>query len=460
MNRLLSAFKFIEMLYFRWMFVPRLVGLFLILFTCFAQAQPRLIPIDYLDFVYFVNMEENKLYILHDSINYETYDLTTGDKSTKKFRFISDESFQYFQKNYLPVFDNPNDIMFVDYGCGRVYQWRNDSIVRMDHSFHHKNQFLNATFYHKGTVYLYGGYGFFQFKNIITRYDRLLNEWFLFETLGEKPPVTPYYYTYFENGKLTVFNFTNIHAEIAQVYQLDFDHPTWKHLGRLKAPPPISVIYNGKNQRKLSYFILENALVHWNVHTHSLEYFNIPKRYQFRQIHQLGSKIIVLAAKSGGMPFYFLVYDKEDFTFPLKSVEKIQTTKISVFSWVILGLVCLCAISLMAWIVLKKRKRFSRLYFSKTVIEVLKYWLSKADFQIELSELNDFVDYDKPSMETLKKRREILLKSLKGELMDQFKRIDFEPFEFSSHPQDRRIKVLSLNPVIASSLLKGEMREK
>jgi len=448
------------MLYIRWMSAPQFVGLFLILFTHFAEAQPRLIPIDYLDFVYFVNIEENKLYILHDSINYETYDLTTGDKSTKKFRFISDESFQYFQKNYLPVFDNPNDIMFVDYGCGRVYQWRNDSIVRRDHSFHHKNQFLNATFYHKGTVYLYGGYGFFQFKNIITRYDRLLNEWFLFETFGEKPPVTPYYYTYFENGKLTVFNFTDIHAEIAQVYQLDFDHPTWKHLGRLKAPPPISVIYNGKYQRNLSYFILENALVHWNVQTCSLEYLSISKRYQFRQIHSLGSKIIALAAKSGGMPFYFLIYDKEDFTFPLKSVEKIQKKKDSWVSWWMLGLIALSSISLMAWLVLKKRKRFSRWYFSKMVMEVLKFWLTKSNFQIELSELNDFVNYENPSMETLKKRREMLLKSIKSELIDQFKGIDVEPFAFSSHPQDRRIKVLTLNPVIASRLLKGEVREK
>ena len=68
--------------------------------------------------------------------------------------------------------------------------------------------------------------------------------------------------------------------------------------------------------------------------------------------------------------------------------------------------------------------------------------------------------YDNPSLETLKKRREILLKSIKLELQDQFPRIGNDPFEISSHHQDRRIKVLTLNRFISDQLVKGGIREK
>ena len=78
----------------------------------------------------------------------------------------------------------------------------------------------------------------------------------------------------------------------------------------------------------------------------------------------------------------------------------------------------------------------------------------------KIQALNDFVGYDNPSLETLKKRREILLKSIKLELQDQFPRIGNDPFEISSHHQDRRIKVLTLNRFISDQLVKGGIREK
>lgn len=62
-------------------------------------------------------------------------------------------------------------------GGGVVLEYRNDSIVRVDRSFLHRNQYRAAAFDYKNQLFLFGGYGLFTFKNIITKYNFDSNEW-------------------------------------------------------------------------------------------------------------------------------------------------------------------------------------------------------------------------------------------------------------------------------------------
>lgn len=71
---------------------------------------------------------------------------------------------------------------FVHEGCGPVLEYRNDSIVRIDNSFLHFNQFGAAKFVYNNEIYFMGGYGLFTYKNILTKYDFKQKEWFLVET--------------------------------------------------------------------------------------------------------------------------------------------------------------------------------------------------------------------------------------------------------------------------------------
>ena len=77
---------------------------------------------------------------------------------------------------------------FTHNGCGPVLEWRNDSIVRIDNSFMHQNQFAASTFVYKDEIYYFGGYGLFTFKNILTKYIFKSKEWMAVQTFGSEFP--------------------------------------------------------------------------------------------------------------------------------------------------------------------------------------------------------------------------------------------------------------------------------
>ncbi len=87
----------------------------------------------------------------------------------------------------------------VDVGCGPVLEFRNDSIVRIDNSFLQQNQYGASPFIYEDQICLFGGYGLFTDKNIITRFDFASKEWFLLNIKGEETPSA-------RNSKLNYFD--------------------------------------------------------------------------------------------------------------------------------------------------------------------------------------------------------------------------------------------------------------
>lgn len=73
-------------------------------------------------------------------------------------------------------------------GCGPVLEFRNDSLVRIDNSYLHNNQFGATPFIYNNQIHYFGGYGLFTFKNIITRFDFKSGEWNQEQTYGEEFP--------------------------------------------------------------------------------------------------------------------------------------------------------------------------------------------------------------------------------------------------------------------------------
>ena len=90
-------------------------------------------------------------------------------------------------------------------GCGPVLEFRNDSIVRIDKSFLHRNQFGAVRFVYNKEIYFYGGYGLFTFKNILTKYDFQTREWIEVNTFSELPLETrEWAFSYIVNNDLYV----------------------------------------------------------------------------------------------------------------------------------------------------------------------------------------------------------------------------------------------------------------
>lgn len=133
---------------------------------------------------------------------------------------------------YIP-FNIKKRNYFVHRGCGVVLEYRNDSIVRIDKSFLHQNQFDAATFVYKDEIYFYGGYGLFTTKNILTKYDFKLNEWSLVRANNNLSPHLTDVYFHFVDNKLFVFGGHNSNNSVSfdlnnnYVYCLDLNKMLW-----------------------------------------------------------------------------------------------------------------------------------------------------------------------------------------------------------------------------------------
>lgn len=99
----------------------------------------------------------------------------------KKEVSIYKDAFPANFSEYLPV-NLGNRNIFVHAGCGPVLEFRNDSLVRLDKSYLHRNQFEGNLFVYQNEIYFLGGYGLFTHKKILTKFDFENKEWNLVKT--------------------------------------------------------------------------------------------------------------------------------------------------------------------------------------------------------------------------------------------------------------------------------------
>jgi len=94
-------------------------------------------------------------------------------------------------------------------GCGPVLEYRNDSIVRIDNSFLHQNQYNASHFIYNKEIYFFGGYGLFTSKNILTKFEFKTGEWIEVQTIGnEKLESRAAAFNYLKGNNFYVFGGT------------------------------------------------------------------------------------------------------------------------------------------------------------------------------------------------------------------------------------------------------------
>ena len=72
------------------------------------------------------------------------------------------------------------ELYIISNGAGPVFKKSGNNFIRIDNSTLHKNQFGGARFVYNDKVHIYGGYGFWSFKNFITYFDENIKQWDLF----------------------------------------------------------------------------------------------------------------------------------------------------------------------------------------------------------------------------------------------------------------------------------------
>ena len=158
-----------------------------------------------------------------------------------------------------------NDQTYLLYpGGGLLYTFSDGSIDRIDRSFPHRNQYGAHFFSYKENIYLIGGYGYWQTKSIITKFNFNSGDWELVNTKGQEPVGIDRGTYFIDNNKLYVFDFmsreinTQKEKRNENLYVLDLDSFEWKKLGVIN--DNIELI-NLKNKGAKRFFEFDNKLI-------------------------------------------------------------------------------------------------------------------------------------------------------------------------------------------------------
>lgn len=438
--------------------------LLMLILCCSLVGKAQSYRLKIVDPVICFDYKTNKIIVLEDS----TYQLqiSLSDKRLEKKPIFIDPQvhFEDLRQRYESVSEPGSSIYFIDNGCGWVLEFRNDSIVRIDQSFHHQNQYGGAFFMYEGRPFIFGGYGLFTTKSLLVGYNPMNSQWFAH---SDKRPRVSFLNSLFQkrNDKVSFLCSEDdepMHKN-SSVHAFDFKTKEWIFLGKTLLFDTLNKVFKpyAKNQ-----FLIYNDLIY------QVDFFNgslIEYRMSndfYRRIHAFNNHIILLSTNTihdtqinNGM---LEVFSESEFnnmfykrSLPLY-IEKNFIHKNVVSRYVVFILVFIVLLLLVLWWLKSRRKKMKLTGEGPTltVAELLTFWINKKDFTIELSEINDFVNYDSPSPDTLKKRRESLLKQFAMELSKKHNIAEDLIFITKVHPKDKRMKILILNSFLVNRLIK------
>jgi hypothetical protein len=194
---------------------------------------------------------------------------------------------------YLP-FQIEKKTYLVHQGCGPVLEFRNDSIVKIDNSYLHKNQYKSIPFSYNNEIYLFGGYGLFTYKNIITKYDFNSGEWNQIQTIGKlKPEGRTHAYTYRNGNNLYVFGgFTSDDEDVftsklvhPKLWKLHLPTMSWTNVGQYS--PTVLTNNTKKIQIKNKLYLIDAYIIEIDFTT------KIAKKYQFKNYELIKQHYVV-----------------------------------------------------------------------------------------------------------------------------------------------------------------------
>ena len=137
-----------------------------------------------------------------------------------------------------PVITSSGEIYFLYPGGGILFQYKGDSIERIDNSFPHRNQFSGHFFSYKNEIYLLGGYGYWKSNSILTKFNFTSKEWDFVETFGSAPKLGINDGSFvLDNDILYVFDFyqkiEDVDNKNDDLFEFDLKTLTWTQKGVL-----------------------------------------------------------------------------------------------------------------------------------------------------------------------------------------------------------------------------------
>lgn len=420
---------------------------------------------------------QNENYLVFDNSEFyyfKEFNSKTWNKKDILFNEIpTSKDFPY---NFFHIKDKN---YFVHKGCGTVYEFRNDSILRIDNSFEHKNQFYASSFVYNDEIYYFGGYGLFTFKNILTRYDFRTKEWELIKYKNnENVPLARNNACVFldrenlfiiggytENYKTNTT--TSDSKRLYDIWKLNLNTKEWNYLGDLKNKNIL--LFTNLNYSVSDKFYFDNGkLFQFNFKENKLLSTQPKDLYTNSTLEQYNSKtsqiFYVLSNSDDSKKEYEVIVEnfddyKSDFVNEEDLFESNNSTQNILLTLAVLS------ISLVVFYFFKKKRKpqyknkiilkDSIFYYKDKVIsnlsseenELLHFFFKHKHQALPMNEVVDFFSKnDATPYNTLTKKKDLVLNGLKQKLAFILEVDEEDLFITQKNTEDKRIKEIQLNP--------------
>ena len=376
-----------------------------------------------------------------------------------------------------------NDInYFVDNGCGRVLEFKNNTFKRIDNSFKHNNQYGGIPFQYKQTMYLWGGYGLFTHKNILTYYDFLAGEWLKQHQVNiEKVEPRSRIFSLIKDNNLYFFggdmrsnhkNFETKNLKFNAVWRLDFKDFTLHKLQQHK--DNFEFIKNDKYY--YPHFQIDNKIIHISTLIREIDIFkNTVKTYTIKNFKNIKRAVYHKASKNISFTYSIDEQTNGALNLPYKDFRGSliketpfykDTILIILFKDMLYAISILVVVFGIRYISLRRKKSNQNIYYynkansfyfkkspiplNKLSVLVLTYFLEKKSEYFLINELNSILseDLNTDNYITINKRRERVLKELTSELSTVLKIPKENIFSVRKNKFDKRLKEIKLNLTI------------
>ena len=211
------------------------------------------------------NLPSGQLLIVKDSVSFYSFNKT----GVYEFTFRNDgldKVFYEFTKPLPPEIKNipmreleavisDGIVYFLYPGGGLLFEYRNNTITRIDESFPHRNQFSGHFFIYKNAPYLLGGYGYWKSNSLLTKFNFQTKEWDYIETRGQVPELGINAGSFvIENDILYVFDFYQKRRDEDiknnNTYEFNLSSLKWEKKGSLNR-----LFYDNLNRKVLNITI-------------------------------------------------------------------------------------------------------------------------------------------------------------------------------------------------------------
>lgn len=406
--------------------------------------------------------------IVNDTLLYRGYDF-----KNHSFTGLDTEKPNNLWLRY--IYSDEDNTLVVGRSCGPVYQLEGNNFKRIDNSFPHRNQYGAGHFLYNNSPHLFGGYGMFTYKNIITRFNFTTGEWEEVKVNSKVIPEPRREFLYHQNDSLfyvinglkkdTENPSKDIRIGDNRLWKLDLNRMIWKEIGIVNQSLDgyldfMGFTANGK------WYLVGPEILELDIENNS---FRKHKMKEWKRIQQLAfdqnSNIITYIYKaSSSNKFYVQSQPLDNFIGELIFEDTLFKSNLN---WYILASAILSLFLILIYFFRTKKQRTQpfkgiiynpeedRFYFKKQAItnleenehKLLKFLSSNTESFVQLNDINHLFNGDvADNYITISKRRELTQAELLFKLSILLNVPKEKIIQERKSYKDKRIKEIKLAP--------------